>query len=73
MTMYNPDQHYEAHMAHLKDLHKHAEQYRMNAAITQHRHAWAQVTCGWLGDVLVRLGTWLAHSQLRDQQPGCDY
>ena len=67
--MYNPDQHYQAHALHLKDLSEQAEQCQMIAALTQHRHARVHAAGRWLGALWVRLGTWLAHSTLRDEQP----
>jgi len=67
--MYNPDQYYEAHTLHLNDLYKEAEQYRMSAALPQHRYARLRAAGGQLGVVLVRLGVWLARSAPRDQQP----
>jgi hypothetical protein len=60
--MYNPDQHYKAHTLHLKDLYEQAEQRRMIAALTKYRHARVRAAGRRLGVVLVRLGTWLAHS-----------
>jgi hypothetical protein len=60
--MYNPDQHYEAHAFHLKDLYQQVEQKRMMAALSQHRHARGHAV-GWrLGILLVTVGTWLARS-----------
>jgi hypothetical protein len=66
--MYNPDQRYEAHTLHLKDLDDQAEQSRLIAALTQHRHTTVRATGMRLGVVLVRLGTWLARSAQRDEQ-----
>jgi hypothetical protein len=67
--MYNPDQHYQAHALHLKDLSEQAEQCQMIAALTQYWHARVHAAGRWLGALWVRLGTWLAHSTLRDEQP----
>jgi hypothetical protein len=67
--MYNPEQYYEVHMQHLKDLHKEADQIRMIAAFSQRRHARLHTAGRQLGVVLVRLGTWLARAAPRDQQP----
>ena len=60
--MYNPDQHYEALILHLKELSEQAEQRRMIAALTQHRHARVRAAGKRLGVVLVRLGMWLSRS-----------
>jgi hypothetical protein len=60
--MYNPDQHYQAHALHLKELSAQAEQRRMIATLSQHRHAMVRAASRRLGGVLVRLGTWLARS-----------
>ena len=49
--MYNPDQYYQAHAFHLKDLYE-----------SQQRHAIGHAVGTRLGVVLVRLGTWLARS-----------
>ena len=67
--MYNPDQHYEAHALHLKDLYIEAEQSRMNAALPQHRHTWLHPAGGQLGVVAMRLSTWLARGAQRDRRP----
>ena len=63
--MYHPDQHYEAHSLHLKDLSEQAEQRRMIAALRQHRQWRVRAAGRRLGVVLLTLGTWLA----RDQHP----
>jgi hypothetical protein len=60
--MYNPDQRYQAHIFHLKELSAQAEQRRMIAALAQHRPARIRAAGRRLGVVLVRLGTWLARS-----------
>jgi hypothetical protein len=60
--MYNPDQHYEAHTLHLKELSEQVEQRQMIAALTQHRHARVRAAGRQVGVVLVRLGTWLSRS-----------
>ena len=60
--MYNPDQHYEAHTLHLKDLYEQVEQRRMISALPKYRHARVRTVGRRLGVVLVRLGTWLACS-----------
>src|SRR5689334_14821110 len=60
--MYNPDQHYEVHTLHLKDLYQQAEQRQMMAALTQYRPARIRAAGGLLGLLLVRLGTWLSRS-----------
>jgi hypothetical protein len=60
--MYNPDQHYLAHILHLKELSAQAEQRLMIATLSQHRHARVRAAGRRLGVVLVRLGTWLARS-----------
>jgi hypothetical protein len=67
--MHNPDQHYEAHILHLKDLSEQAEQRRMITALTQHRHTRVRAAGRRLGVLLVTLGTWLARSAQRDEQP----
>lgn len=67
--MYHPDQHYEAHSLHLKDLSEQAEQRRMIAALRQHRQGRVRAAGMRLGVVLLTLGTWLARSAQRDQQP----
>ena len=60
--MYNPDQHYEAHILHLKELSEQVEQRRMIAAFALHRPARIRAVGERLGVVLVRLGTWLSRS-----------
>src|SRR6476469_9738421 len=60
IAMYNPDQHYEAHTLHLKDLYEQAEHDRMITALTQHRHARVRAAGRRLGVLLVTLGIWLA-------------
>jgi hypothetical protein len=60
--MYNPDQHYQAHILHLKELSAQAEQRRMIPTLPQHRHARVRAAGRRLAIVLVRLGTWLARS-----------
>ena len=60
--MYNPDQHYQAHTLHLKELSEQTEQRRMIAALSQHRHARVRAAGRRLGVLLVMLGTWLARS-----------
>jgi hypothetical protein len=67
--MHNPDQHYEAHTLHLKDLYEQAEHNRMITALTQNRHARVRAAGGRLGVLLVTLGTWLARSAQRAEQP----
>jgi hypothetical protein len=67
--MYNPDQHYESHTLHLKDLYQQAEQKGMIAALTQDRQARVRAVGRRLGVRLVTLGTWLARSAQRDEQP----
>ena len=67
--MYNPDQHYEAHTLHLKELSEQAEQRRMIAALPQHRQRRVRAAGRRLGVLLVTLGTWLARSAQRDEQP----
>jgi hypothetical protein len=58
--MYNPDQQYEAHIFHLKELSAWAEQHRMIAALRQDRPEKIGAAGRRLGIVLVRLGTWLS-------------
>ena len=65
--MYNPDQHYQAHILHLKELSEQAEQRRMIAALPQHRHASVRAAGRRLGVLLVTLGTWLARSATGSQ------
>jgi hypothetical protein len=60
--MYNPDQHEQAHILHLKELSAQAQQRRMIATLSQHRHARVRAAGRRVGGVLVRLGTWLARS-----------
>jgi hypothetical protein len=60
--MYNPDQHYEVHTLHLKELYQQAEQRRMMAALTQYRPARIDAAGRLLGLLLVRLGLWLSRS-----------
>jgi hypothetical protein len=60
--MYNPDQYYEAHALHLKELSEQVQQRRMIAALAQHRPARIRAVGGRLGAVLVRLVTWLSRS-----------
>jgi hypothetical protein len=60
--MYNPDQQYQAHILHLKELSAQAEQRRMVATLSQHRHARGGAAGKRLGGVMARLGTWLARS-----------
>jgi hypothetical protein len=67
--MHNPDQHYTAHILHHKDLYKQAEHNRMITALTQHRHARVRAAVRRLGVLLMTLGTWLARSAQRDEQP----
>ncbi len=67
--MYNPDQQYQAHTLHLKELSEQAEQRRMIAALPQHRHVTVRAAGMRLGVLLVTLGTWLARSAQRDDQP----
>ncbi len=67
--MYNPDQRYETHTLHLKDLHEQARQRQMIATLPQHRHAMLRPVSMRLGVLLVTLGTWLARSAQRDGQP----
>jgi hypothetical protein len=67
--MYHPDQHYEAHTQHLKDLYKQVEQRRMIAGLTKYRHASVRAVGRRLGVLLVALGTWLARSAQLDEQP----
>ena len=63
--MYHPDQHYEAHMLHLKELYEQAEQRQLIAALPQHRQARVRAASRRLGVVLVTLGTWLAQRAAR--------
>jgi hypothetical protein len=58
--MYNPDQYYEAHALHLKELSEQAQQRRMIAALSQDRPARVRAVGRPLGVLLVTLGTWLA-------------
>jgi len=58
--MYNPDQHYEAHILHLKELSEQAEQRRAIAALMKYQPARVRVVSKRLGVLLVTLGTWLA-------------
>jgi hypothetical protein len=58
--MYNPDQYYEAHTLHLKELSKQVQQRRMIATLTQYRSARIRAALRRLGVLLVTLGTWLA-------------
>ena len=67
--MYNPDQHYQAHSLHLKELSEQAEQRRMIAALPQHRNMTARAAGMRLGVLLMTLGTWLARCAQRDEQP----
>ena len=67
--MYNPDQHYQVHTLHLKDLYEQAEQRRAIAALTKYRHARVRAVGRRLGVLLVTLGTWLARSAQLDEQP----
>jgi hypothetical protein len=60
--MYNPDQQYEAHIFHLKELSAQAEQRLLIAALSQHRPAKIHAAGRWLGVALVRLGMWLSRS-----------
>jgi hypothetical protein len=62
VAMYNPDQHYEAHIFHLKELSAQAEQHRMIAVLMQNRSARIRAAGRRLGVVLVRLGTWLSRN-----------
>jgi len=57
--MYNPDQHYQAHAFHLKDLYE-----------SQQRHAMGHAVGTRLGVVLVRLGTW-PHCMTWVRAPAC--
>ncbi len=65
--MYNPDQQYEAHSFHLKELSAQAEQHLMIAALAQNRPARIRAAGRRLGVVLVRLGTWLSRSATSSQ------
>jgi hypothetical protein len=65
--MYNPDQHYRAHILHLKELSAQAEQRFMIATLSQHRRARVRAAGRRVGVVLVRLGTWLARSATSSQ------
>ena len=65
--MYNPDQHYQAHTLHLKDLYEEAEQRRMIATLTKYRHARVRAAGRRLGVLLVTLGTWLAGNATSSQ------
>jgi hypothetical protein len=67
--MYNPDQHYAAHILHLKEVADQAAHHRMLTALMQHRHARVRAAGRRLGVLLVTLGTWLARSAQRDAQP----
>ena len=70
--MYNPDQHYQAHKLHLKDLYAQAEHSQMIATLTQHRQARVRAASRRLGVLLVTLGTWLMGCAQRDEQlDGC--
>jgi hypothetical protein len=60
--MYHPDQHYQAHALHLKELYEQAEQRRMIASLAPHRPARIHATGGWFDIMLVRLGTRLWRS-----------
>ena len=60
--MYNPDQQYEAHIVHLKELSAQAEQHRMIAVLRQDRSAKIGAAGRRVGTVLVRLGMWLSCS-----------
>src|SRR5436190_11576469 len=60
--MYNPDQQYQAHIFHLKELSAQAEQRRMIAGLAQHRHARIRAGGRRLGVVLVNLSMWLSRS-----------
>jgi hypothetical protein len=63
--MYNPDQRYDAHTLHLKDLYDQAEQSRLIAALTQHHHTTVRAAGMRLRVLLLTLGTWLARSAAR--------
>ena len=65
--MYNPDQHYQAHTLHLKELSEQAEQRRAIAALAQDRPAKIRAAGRWLGVVVARLGTWLVRSATRSR------
>jgi hypothetical protein len=60
--MYNPDQQYEAHTLHLKELSAQAEQRFMIAALAQDRPPRIRAAGKRLGVVLLRLGMWLSRS-----------
>jgi hypothetical protein len=61
LAQYHADQHYDAHLPHLRDLHKQAKQSRMAAALGPRRRR--------LGSLVVALGTWLARRLRRDEPP----
>ena len=67
--MYNPDQRYEAHTLHLKDLCDQVEQRRLIAALTQPRHSTVRAAGMRLRVLLLTLSTWLARSARRDERP----
>ena len=58
----NPDQQYEAHIVHLKELSAQAEQRRIIAALAQDRPVRIRAALRRLGVVLVKLSTWLSRS-----------
>ena len=60
--MYNPDQQYETHIFHLKELSAQAEQHHMIAVLKQDRSTKIGAAGRRLGIVLVRIGTWLSRS-----------
>jgi hypothetical protein len=60
--MYHPDQQYQAHIFHLKELSAQAEQRLMIAALAQDRPAGIRAVGRRLCVVLVRLSTWLSRS-----------
>ena len=60
--MSNPDQHYEAHSFHLKELSAQAEQRLKIAAFGQNRPTRIGAAGRRLGVVLVRLGIWFSRS-----------